>query len=399
MADAHSPKLQSYRFMLLYALAAAGGAIAYVPFLTIVLPARVTVFAGYNDVEWLAYISFAGAISASIGNIVFGWLSDITKNRRGWTFCGLFSSCILLVLFNWTEQLEALIGLMLLWQLALNMMLAPLGAWAGDCVPDHQKGLLGGLLAFSPALGAMSGAIVTIPGLASDEARLWLLAGLVCVCVLPVLFFAKPVHFAELHRKPEDEDRNIGSDGVQTRVLMRMWSARLLLQISQAALFSYLLYWFRSIDSDMGESSTAQVLSFVLIISIPVAMVMGRWTDLKSRPIFPLVLCAGFAAAGLVGMALSSSLAAAVGSYVIFGLATAVFLALHTSQTLRVLPKPERRGRDLGIFNLTNTAPSLIMPWIVLAMVPVFGFPAMLLLFAGLALLSCILLATLPEAR
>ncbi len=385
--------------MLLYALAAAGGAIAYVPFLTIVLPARVTVFAGYNDVEWLAYISFAGAISASIGNIVFGWLSDITKNRRGWTFCGLFSSCILLVLFNWTEQLEALIGLMLLWQLALNMMLAPLGAWAGDCVPDHQKGLLGGLLAFSPALGAMSGAIVTIPGLASDEARLWLLAGLVCVCVLPVLFFAKPVHFAELHRKPEDEDRNIGSDGVQTRVLMRMWSARLLLQISQAALFSYLLYWFRSIDSDMGESSTAQVLSFVLIISIPVAMVMGRWTDLKSRPIFPLVLCAGFAAAGLVGMALSSSLAAAVGSYVIFGLATAVFLALHTSQTLRVLPKPERRGRDLGIFNLTNTAPSLIMPWIVLAMVPVFGFPAMLLLFAGLALLSCILLATLPEAR
>ncbi len=385
--------------MLLYALAAAGGAIAYVPFLTILLPARVTVFAGHNDVEWLAYISFAGAISASIGNIFFGWLSDITRNRRGWTFGGLVLSCLLLILFNETERLEALIGLMLLWQLALNMMLAPLGAWAGDYVPDHQKGMLGGLLAFSPALGAMSGAIITIPGLASTDARLWLLAALVCACVLPVLFFAKPVHFAELHRRPEVEDTDIPADRGRTRVLIRMWSARLLLQISQAALFSYLLYWFRSIDSDMGESSTAQVLSFVLIISIPVAMAMGRWTDLKNRPIFPLVLCAGFATAGLLGMALSSSLAAAVGSYVIFGLATAVFLSLHTSQTLRVLPKPERRGRDLGIFNLTNTAPSLIMPWIVLAMVPVFGFPAMLVLFAGLALLSCILLATLPDTR
>ena len=84
MPDAPSNKRQSYRFLLLYALAAAGGAIAYVPFLTILFPMRLRVLAGAEDVQWLAYATFAGAIAASIGNIMFGWLSDITVHRRAW---------------------------------------------------------------------------------------------------------------------------------------------------------------------------------------------------------------------------------------------------------------------------------------------------------------------------
>lgn len=48
----------------------------------------------------------------------------------------------------------------------------------------------------------------------------------------------------------------------------------------------------------------------------------------------------------------------AMATYAVFGAAAAVFLALHTSQTLRVLPDPQHGGRDLGYFNLTNTIPS-----------------------------------------
>jgi len=83
---------QSNRFLLLYALAAAGGAIAYVPFLTILFPMRVTVLAGADDVQWLAYMTFAGAISASVGNILFGWLSDVSRKRRAWIAGGLLLS-------------------------------------------------------------------------------------------------------------------------------------------------------------------------------------------------------------------------------------------------------------------------------------------------------------------
>ena len=54
----------------------------------------------------------------------------------------------------------------------------------------------------------------------------------------------------------------------------------------------------------------------------------------------------------------------------------------------------DKRGRDLGFFNLTNTVPSLIMPWLTLAMVPVFGFSGLFWVLAGLAALATLLLAT-----
>jgi hypothetical protein len=64
---------------------------------------------------------------------------------------------------------------------------------------------------------------------------------------------------------------------------------------------------------------------------------------------------------------------------------------------LRVLPNPDWRGRDLGIFNLTNTVPSLIMPWLTLALVPVYGFGALFTVLALLALAAAALLARIVE--
>ena len=96
-------------------------------------------------------------------------------------------------------------------------------------------------------------------------------------------------------------------------------------------------------------------------------------------------------------MALATEITFAILSFVVFGIAATIFLSLHTGQTLRVLPKPQNRGRDLGIFNLTNTVPSLVMPWLTLALVPAFGFGALFALFAVLAALAASLLATAPK--
>jgi MFS family permease len=377
----------------------AGAAIAYVPFLTVLLPVRITDMAGASDVQWLAYVTFAGAIAASLGNILFGWLSDITRNRRLWVLAGLVLSNLLLVSFSLVERFETLIALILIWQLSLNMMLGPLGAWAGDCVPDHQKGLLGGLLAFSPAMGALSGALITLPGLASPDLRLWMVSFLVCACILPVLVFGRPAKFPELQAAAPAQEKSDAESRRSRHLVVRMWLARLLVQISEAALFAYLYFWFRSVDPAMRVSTTAQILSLVLIAAIPVALITGRWADRQNRPISPLAACAALSSVGLVAMALSSSLTSAIAGYVLFGLASVVFLSLHTGQTLRVLPEPQRRGRDLGLFNLTNTGPSLVMPWMVLALVPVFGFPILLALLACLTMAACVLLLTHSDLR
>ena len=391
---------QSTRFLLLYALAWAGGSIAYVPFLSILLPVRVSVMAAPSaEVAWLAYIAFAGAIAASVGNIGFGYLSDITGNRRGWIWAGLILSCGLLFAVPRASDLPQLIGLIVGWRFALNMMLAPLAAWAGDCVPDRQKGFLGGLLAFAPALGALSGAVVTVPDFASADLRLALIALIaliVALCVLPVLMFGTPAPVAEpAVPGPLPLDKT-GHDKLLTgrSAVLRMWFARLAVQLPEAALFSYLYFWFRSIDPGMSDNRTARTFSIVLLVAAPIALAAGRWSDRRNRPFAPLVICAVLSAAGLIGMAIADTLPVAILAYALFGIAVSVFLAHHSAQTLRVLPRPDRRARDLGLFNLTNTMPSLIMPWLTLALVPSFGFTGLFLLFAGLAVVASLLLGT-----
>lgn len=378
------------RFLLLYALAWAGAAIAYVPFLSILLPVRVAGLAGSADVSWLAYIAFAGAVAASAGHIAFGYLSDVTGNRRGWIWAGLILSCTLLFAVTRARDLATLIGLIVGWQLALNMMLAPLAALAGDRVPDRHKGLLGGLMAFAPGLGALSGAAVTIPGLALPDARLALVAGIVACCVSPVLMVRLPPRLPD---PPADADA--GPRSLWHGAMPRMWLARLAVQIAEAALFAYLFVWLRSLDPTMSDNQTARVFSAVLILSAPLALLGGRWADRQERPLLPLVICAGISACGLAGMALSGSLHSAIAAYALFGVASSVFLALHSAQTLRVLPRSDRRGRDLGLFNLTNTLPSLIMPWLTLALVPWFGFAGLFVVFAALALCAGLLLTPL----
>lgn len=395
-ADARpsQPRRQSTCFLALYALAVAGGSASYAPFLTLILPMKLSVIAGPNAIQVLSYSAFVGAVAASLSNIFFGWASDRTHNRTRWILGGVVSSCALLVSMRFIETVPHLLLMICAWQISLNMMLGPLAAWAGDCVPDHQKGLLGGLLSLAPGVGALTGAVVTIPGLASGDERLVLIALVVATLILPVLFFGRPRPMPDLMRDEATKQRADGPPSSRLMPVERMWLARLLVQIAEAALFAFLLLWLVSLDGRTTDNNVATIFSIVLFGSVPVAIFAGRWSDRVGRPIFPLIAAGSASALGLLVMAGSDSVWSGIAGYCLFGIAAAVFLALHSSQTLRVLPHPRHRGRDLGIFNLTNTVPSMIMPGLTLALVPHFGFKALFVILALLVGGSAMLLAT-----
>jgi MFS family permease len=379
---------QPAAFLWLYAFAWAGGAVAYVPFLTILLPARVETMTT-DPVRWLASMTFFGAIAASVGGILFGWLSDRTRTRRPWIAAGLIGSIILLHLVPLAARPLPLLLLIIVWQLALNMMLAPLAAWAADHVPPSQLGALGGLLAFSPALGSAAGALVTIRGLASPDGRLTLVAILVACCVLPALLTGRPAS--------TDDHRSMASSEIPREppsrfIAAAMWTARFLVQVSEAALFAYLYYYFRSLDPSRDAASIARLFGMVVGTSVPAALLIGRWSDRHRRPIAPLVAAAMLGGAALIVMAAARDPAQATAGYVVFGLATTVFLSLHSAQTFRVLRRSARRGRDLGIFNLTNTTPSLIMPWLTVSIVPSFGFQGLFALLSAFSFIAAAIL-------
>ena len=385
---------QPLGFLLLYALAYAGGVIAYTPFLMLVLPARVTQLVGQDDIVWLGYMVFAGAVAASASGILFGWLSDRTKSRRAWIAAGLAITTGLQFAMIRCDTIAVLLWLVVAWQVALNMLLVPLIAWAGDLVPDGQKGLLGGLLALAPALGAWSGILLAMGGIASFGDKVVVIAVLPIVLVLPVLLFGRPSEGrASQNSASPDKSR-------QPRLAsaaMRMWIARLLMQISGAALGSYLYFWLRALDPAMGDGEKAALFAGGLTASIVIAFAIGQWTDRHGRAFAALAVLAAAAAAGLVAMALAGNPTEAKLAYLLFAAAGATFLALHASQTLRVLPNPARRGRDIGIFNLTNTAPSLVMPWLAISVVPDFGFDTLFLVLTLLALVAAAVLATIPR--
>lgn len=388
------PALSSERqpawFLALFALAAAGGAVAYVPLLTVLLPQRIADLQGSEDVAALAQVGFLGAVTASIANIGVGMLSDRVRMRRPFVIAGLLLSNVLLLMVGTASSVAQIVVLVMVWQVALNLMLAPLMAWAGDCFPDEQKGELGGALALSPALGALAGSLVTWDGLVAPSARLGLVAVLVSALVLPAVLLGKgrvrPGLVAPVPAPTEPVP-------VRQRVVLRMWAARLLVQVAEGGMFAFLLYWLRSIAPGYPENGAANIFSLVLVAAVPLSLLLGRWSDAHARPILPLVAAALLCACGMLVMAAAQTLASAIAGYVLFGLSAAVFLALHSGQTLRVLPAPQHRGRDLGVFNLTNTVPGMVMPGLTVMLVPRFGYDALFVLFAGLAAASAVLLA------
>ncbi|MGV3512872.1 MAG: MFS transporter [Novosphingobium sp.] len=377
------------RFLALYALAWAGSTIAYVPFLTLLLPMHVGGLAGGEAVRWLAATTFLGAIAASACNIAFGWMSDLAGRRRPFVLAGLLLSSVMLQIAPRMGTLLSLMVVIALWQVGLNMMLAPLSAWAGDQVPDRRKGLLGGLLAFAPASGALAGAVVTLGKALSLETRFAIVGLIIACCVLPLVILGKD-GVAQPDARPTE-----GSD-VARRVLKgmatRMWLARLLVQISEASLFAFLYLWLRSVDPTLADGAIARVLLTAMVIGALVALVAGGRADRTGQPVTPLILASAGAALGLIVMALASGRDGAIAGYILFGLSTSAFLALHSAHTLRVLPDSARRGRDLGLFNLTNTIPSLAMPALTLALVPSLGFGALFMVLAVLALCATALL-------
>ncbi|WP_200879085.1 MFS transporter [Sphingopyxis sp. MWB1] len=380
--------------LLIYALAYGGGVVAYTPFLMLFLPAQVTRLAGAEDVSWLGYMIFAGALAASLSGVLSGWLSDRTRSRRLWVAIGLTATILLQLAMPHYQSVAALLWLVVGWQIALNLMLVPLHAWAGELCPDSQKGLLGGLLSIAPVLGAASAML--IPAISSQlfADRIFAAAILTICLILPLLFFGRESASFTVQKQA---DCALADHPPLARARFCMWTARLLMQLSGAALAAYLYFWLRSIDPAMDDGAKAALFAGGLLLSVGAALLMGRWIDRHGHAFAILAALAVLACASLVAMALIGAPAGAKLAYVLFTAANAAFLALHSSQTLRILPDPRQRGYGIGLFNLTNTAPSLLMPWLAISVVPGFGFGPLFLILALLALGAALLLMAVPR--
>lgn len=382
-------------FLLLFTLANAGGVVAYAPLLTLLLPARIATLAAGSQVEWLAAVMFAGALAASAGNILFGWLSDLSGSRRGWAAAGLCLTLASYWLLYGAVTLPAIVIAVSLYQLALNMLLAPVAAWAADTVPDRRKGLLAGLLGAGPVLGALAGVAATLPSLPGIALRLAVVCALVLILTLPLLLWGAPIR---------SDGRTVSPAAVRTPTATRtdfalVWLVRLIVQVAGSVLFGFMFYYFQSLPKPPSEARIAELSALALLIAFPLGLAFGSVSD-RLRRRRPFLLAALLIAAfGLQIMAWSSALVPSAVGYLLFGSGSGVFLALHSGYAMQLLPSPAHHGRDLGVMNLTNTLPALLAPLLTLWLVPRQGYATLFTLLAGSFLLAGVLLLFVRNDR
>ena len=377
---------RSIAYLLAFALANAGGVIAYQPLLSLLLPLKVEQIAGVTRIGLFSATVIAGAMAASASNILFGWLSDRSLarggGRRRWVGAGLVLTGCSFATIVLAQTPLAIVAAVALFQFAVNALLAPLLAIMADEVPDAQKGVASGLLAAAvPLASAMSAVLVGLRW-AGEAERLAIVALVVGGCMVPLMLMGArvvtvPAPIADGAAVPRHD-------------LIAAWAGRLLVQAAGNALSMYLLYYFESIVPQVGPTELAprvgHLLTIAYVLSLPIALAAGRLSDRVARRKPVLLGGALLASAGLVGMALAPDWRWAATAFVAYAIGSALFQALHSAFAMQLLPHPAKRGRDLGLFNLANTLPALLGPLLAWMLATPADFSAVLLVLAAFTL-------------
>lgn len=389
---------RSLRFILLVALANAGGVIGFLPLLTLLLPVKIAEVAGDDRIALFTATVITGAIAASASNILFGWLSDRSmargSGRRKWVVLGLAGLAASFAAVAFAATPIQIILAIVLFQTAVNAVLAPMFAVMADEVPDAQKGLSGGLIALGAPLASAVAALMVTIGVTGEPARLGFVLAAVVLCVAPLL--ATPSSVAPASIAPEDAPL-LGRD------LAVAWASRLFVQVAGNVLWLYLVYYFASIDPHTPASKSVgplgQLMTVAYLIPVPVAILAGRWSDRIGRRKPFLITFALLAALGLSGLAFARDWSMAAAAFTLYALGSAAFLSLHSGFAMQLLPDPRHRGRDLGLINLTNTLPALVGPLLTWALATPHDFRAVMLVLAGLTLLGGLLVPAIRHRR
>ncbi|WP_294193339.1 MFS transporter [uncultured Sphingomonas sp.] len=373
--------------LLRYAAASTGGIIGYTPLLTLLLPIKLQAFAATDRYALLVWCSVAGALAAGFANIAFGWLGDRSvargRGRRGWMLTGLLATAASFVGIASARSGVAIVVAMIAFQVAVNVLLAQVSALIAEEVPAAQKNTAAALLTIGAPLAAAASALVV--ALANDEgARLALVAAMMAVCVAPLLLHAAPI------------DGPITSADAEPlparRALAVAWTTRLLVQIANSGVSLYLFFFLAHTIGRSGDAAAivAQLLVVATLVPVPLALVLGRWSDRVGQRERFLAASALIACAGLFGMLLSGGWQAAGLCYIVFASGVSVFQALNTGHAMLLLPPGAGPGRNLGVLNLANTLPQVVAPLLALS-VTTDDFTTLFALFAILPLAAALL--------
>lgn len=358
-------------FLASYVLVFVAAFVALTPVLQIIVPLHAGRIDPADKTRILSQAMFWGAATAAISNVAVGALSDRTRSRFGrrrpWLAAG---ALLMVVTYMGIAQSRSPLQLTLAvmaFQVAFNMMMAPMLALFAERVGLAQRTTMSALLGVCYPLAVAVGSGLMALGPATENGRLILLSLILLAVVLPfVLLFPEPVGAPYLRAPGRDRPEFRGFLApFKSRNFSLVWGGRLSLSTGYALVSAYLLYFvaeaFRAEDrsAELSHSIlTSVALGGVFVVAGVVAVLGGRLKSRKSAALAGAVLLCG--ATG--GAALSEQWGFAVACFLIYGIGQGAYGAVEMGLMADALPDRQGQGKDMGLINLTVALPQALAP-------------------------------------
>ncbi|MFJ9146531.1 MFS transporter [Streptomyces sp. NPDC102270] len=324
---------------------------------------------GMSKETLLAWVTGVAAVVSLAANPFFGALSDRTTARWGrrspWIVAGAAGGALSLLLLAGAGGLWVMTLGWCLVQLTLNASFAAVTAAVPDRVPRFQRGAVGGWIGAAQILGAVAGTglATAAGGIAAGYAAcaVFTLAG-----VLPYV-----LRHRDLTLRPADRPtwswrsfaRGFWLSPRRYPDFAWAWVTRFLINLSNALVLLYLLYYLRDRlhydDPERGVLILTAVDSVALLATVVVG---GVWSDRVGRR-KPFVRWSGVLMAVATGvLAVWQTWPSAIVVAALLGVGLGVFMSVDFALMTDVLPTALDRGKDLGVINVANSLPQVAAP-------------------------------------
>ncbi|MFF4903774.1 MFS transporter [Streptomyces sp. NPDC001260] len=324
---------------------------------------------GMSKETMLAWVTGIGAAVSLVANPLFGALSDRTTSRRGrrtpWIVAGAAGGALSLLLLAGAGGLWTMTLGWCLVQLTLNAAFAAVTAAVPDQVPRLQRGSVGGWLGAAQILGVVGGTgLATVAGGTGAgyvACAVFTLAG-----VLPYVLGHPDLRLGPTDRPAWSWRSFLAGFWLSPRRYPDLgwaWLTRFLINLSNALVLLYLLYYLRDRlhhhDPEQGVLVLTAVNGLTLLATVVVG---GVWSDRVGRR-KPFVIWSGVLMAVATGaLAGWQTWPGAVVAAAVLGIGFGVFTSVDFALMTDVLPAALDRGKDLGVINVANALPQVAAP-------------------------------------
>ncbi|MEU3463621.1 MFS transporter [Streptomyces sp. NPDC006733] len=389
------------------------------------LPIQVAQITGTNDTGALSTASTTGAILATVGNPIFGQLSDRTRSRFGrrapWILlCAGFGALALIGQAHASSI--AMLGLS--WgvvQFIMNGYQAALTACMPDRVPQSKYGTFSALVGLGVPLGTIVAALVIggVPGgkfgldgviggfggRFAGERGYYLIAACVVVAALLFTVVSPDAPARDLPRQTFDLRAFLSNFWVNPKEhpdFIWAFLSRLGVMLGYFVVLTYNMYLLADYIR-IPPQDLLPTVGFLMIVNavctIAAVVLIGPIVDRVGR-VKPFVLASGIGAALALTLPMISPTEGGMVAYnVAGGAAFGVYMAVDMALITKVLPATDDAGKDMGLINIANAGPQILAPTVAGWIVSAAGYDALFPVAAVVSLAGAVLVLRVRGVR